>query len=104
MDPPPLPFQLQDPGRLHQELANAGLKDVCVETITEELTFRSGTELRDWLVNSNPIAGMVLEELDLTKAQIAVVREALDRVVADRAGGDGATVLTNPINIGIATQ
>jgi len=104
MDPPPLPFQLQDPGRLHQELANAGLKDVCVETITEELPFRSGTELRDWLVNSNPIAGMVLEELDLTKAQIAVVREALDRMVADRAGGDGATVLTNPINIGIATQ
>jgi hypothetical protein len=52
----------------------------------------------------NPIAGMVLEELDLTKAQIAVVREALDRMVADRAGGNGAAVLTNPINFGIATK
>ena len=42
MDPPPLPFQLQDPERLRRELAGAGLKDVKVETITETLEFRSG--------------------------------------------------------------
>ncbi|MGH7230106.1 MAG: class I SAM-dependent methyltransferase [Nitrospiraceae bacterium] len=35
MDPPPLPFQLQDPEKLRQELAKAGLKDIRVETITE---------------------------------------------------------------------
>ena len=28
MDPPPLPFQLQDPERLRKELAAAGLKDI----------------------------------------------------------------------------
>jgi pimeloyl-ACP methyl ester carboxylesterase/SAM-dependent methyltransferase len=104
MDPPPLPFQLQDPARLREQLASAGLKDVRVETITEELTFRSGTELWDWLVNSNPIARMVLDKLDLTKAQTAAVREALDRMVADRAGAAGEAVLTNPIHIGIGTK
>jgi hypothetical protein len=32
-DPPPLPFQLQDPERVRQVLAEAGPKDVHVETI-----------------------------------------------------------------------
>jgi len=104
MDPPPLPFQLQDPARLRQELANAGLKDVRVETITEELTFRSGTELWDWLVNSNPIAGRLLDELNLAKAETTLVREALERMVAERSAGNGAAILTNQINIGIGTK
>jgi pimeloyl-ACP methyl ester carboxylesterase/protein-L-isoaspartate O-methyltransferase len=104
MDPPPLPFQLRDPARLRQELAKVGLKDVRVETTTEELTFRSGTELWDWLVNSNPIAGMVLDELNLTKAEMTAVRETLERMVAERAQGNGAAVLTTPINIGIGTR
>jgi SAM-dependent methyltransferase len=42
MDPPPLPFQLQDPQRLRREFANVGLKDVKVETITEPLEFQTG--------------------------------------------------------------
>jgi ubiquinone/menaquinone biosynthesis C-methylase UbiE len=104
MDPPPLPFQLQDPARLREELANAGLKGVRVETIIEKLTFRSGRELWDWLVNSNPIAGKLLEELNLTTAETALVREALDGMVASRCGGNGAAILTNPINIGIGTK
>ena len=40
MDPPPLPFQLQDPERLRKEFATAGLKDIKVETITETTEFR----------------------------------------------------------------
>ncbi len=55
MDPPPLPFQLQDPEKLRQELSKAGLKDVRVEAITEKLEFQSGQQLWDWLTNSNPI-------------------------------------------------
>ncbi len=60
MDPPPLPFQLQDPERLRKELAAAGLKDVKVETITETTEFRTGKELWEWLVWSNPIVETVL--------------------------------------------
>ena len=104
MDPPPLPFQLQDPERLRQELAKAGLKDIRVETITEKLEFRSGKQLWDWLVNSNPIAGMILAELNLTKEQTAVVQQALERLVRERSGGSGPAVLTNPINIGVGTK
>lgn len=104
MDPPPLPFQLQDPERLRQELANAGLKDVRMETTTEELEFRSGRQLWDWLLNSNPIPEKILQELKLTDEQEAAVRQALDVMVRERAGERGRAVLTNPVNIGVATK
>ena len=103
MDPLPLPFQLHDPERLRRELANAGLHDVEVETITEDTEFRSGEHLWDWIVHSNPIAGDILAELDLSDAQTAVVRDALATLVRERAGGDGPAVLTAPINVGIGT-
>jgi hypothetical protein len=45
MDLPPLPFELQEPARLRDVLATAGLNDIRVETITEQLEFRSGTRL-----------------------------------------------------------
>jgi ubiquinone/menaquinone biosynthesis C-methylase UbiE len=104
MDPPPLPFQLQDPETLRQELANAGLKDIRVETITEKLEFRSGRQLWDWLTSSNPIVGGVLAELNLTDEQGAIVRQTLDDMVRKRSGGSGPAVLTNPINIGVGTK
>jgi SAM-dependent methyltransferase len=104
MDPPPLPFQLQDPEKLRQELAKAGLTDIRVETITEKLEFQSGQQLWDWLVNSNPIAGMILAELNLTREQIAVIQQALDDMVSERSGGSNPAVLTSPINIGIGTK
>jgi ubiquinone/menaquinone biosynthesis C-methylase UbiE len=104
MDPLPLPFQLQDPESLRQEFAKAGLKSINVETITEKLEFQSGKQLWDWLTNSNPIVGMVLAELNLTKEQRAVVQQALDRMVRERSAGSGPAVLTNPINIGIGTK
>lgn len=104
LDPPPLPFQLQDPERLREELANAGLRPVRVETTTEKLEFRSGQQLWDWLLNSNPIPERILRELKLTAEQKATVRQALDAMVRERAGGRGRAVLTNPVNIGIATK
>jgi ubiquinone/menaquinone biosynthesis C-methylase UbiE len=104
MDPPPLPFQLQDPEKLHRELSNAGLKDICVETITETLEFQSGQQLWDWLTSSNPIVEMVLAELNLTDEQTTVIREGLDDMVRKRSGESGPAVLTNPINIGIGTK
>lgn len=104
MEPPPLPFQLQDPERLRRELAGAGLKGVEVETITETLTFESGKALWDWLVWSNPIVEAVLGELRLTGDERRVVQEALEQLVRERACGDGPAALTNPINIGTGTK
>ena len=103
-DPPPLPFQLQDPERLRRELAAAGLDGVEVTTITEELRYRSGEELWDWIVHSNPVAGAILDELELSEAQIAVIRGRLAELVSERAGGDDDAVLTVPINVGIGTR
>jgi ubiquinone/menaquinone biosynthesis C-methylase UbiE len=102
--PPPLPFQLQDPGKLRQELERAGLKGIRVETITERLEFQSGNQLWSWLTNSNPIAGNLLAELNLTREQTAVVQLALDRKVRERSGGSGPAILTNPVHIGIGTK
>jgi ubiquinone/menaquinone biosynthesis C-methylase UbiE len=104
MDPPPLPFQLENPERLRNELAHAGLRDVKVETITETTEFQSGEELWDWLVWSNPIVEMVLGSLTLTDRERGIIRQALDGLVRDRAGTCGVAKLTNPINIGIGTK
>ena len=65
MDPPPLPFQLQSPDRLRDELAAARLRDISVETITEVTEFDSGAALWDWLVCSNPIVETILADLAL---------------------------------------
>ena len=102
MNPPPLEFQVADPQVLHQRLTGAGLKDVTVETVTEKLEFRSGQHLWDWVLNSNPIAGMLVA--DLSKEQKADVRRVLDGMLRERSGANGASVLTNPVHIGIGTK
>jgi ubiquinone/menaquinone biosynthesis C-methylase UbiE len=103
-EPVPLPFQLQDPQKLRRELSGAGLKNVTVETITEATKFRSGTDLWDWLVWSNPIVEMILGELKLTNSERSTVQQALEKLVRERANGHDAAILTNPINIGIGTK
>jgi ubiquinone/menaquinone biosynthesis C-methylase UbiE len=104
MDPPPLPFQLQDPERLRKELAAAGLKNIKVETITETTEFRSGGDLWEWVIWSNPIAEAVLEELSLTDGERTVIQQTLEMLVRKRAGESGSALLSNPINIGIGTK
>jgi hypothetical protein len=104
MDPPPLPFQLADPNRLRAELAAAGLHDVRVETVTETTEFRSGQELWEWIVWSNPIVEVVLGSLNLTADERGVIQLALERMVRERAGGSGLAVLTNPVHIGVGTK
>ena len=56
------------------------------------------------MVHRNPIVGMVLGELDLTKKQTTVVQQALGGMIRERSGGSGPAVLTNPVNIGIGTK
>lgn len=65
-DPPPLEFQLSDPERMRTVLADTGLGEVNVDTITETPEFRDGRELWTWLISSNPIVERVPAGLDLT--------------------------------------
>ena len=104
MDPPPLPFQFQNPARLRRSMEAAGLTDVDVDKLAEPLEFRSGEAMWNWIVNSNPLAGAVLGELQLAPQQIATIREALERMVRERAGGRETARLTSPINVGIGTK
>lgn len=89
MDPPPLPFQLQDPEKLRREMTNAGLKDVRIEETSEELKYSSGKHFWDWVTNSNPVAGTILDQLNLTTAQLAVIQQAMDSLIRKRAAGSG---------------
>ena len=104
MEPPPLPFQLREPGRLRKELAAAGLKNIKIEIITETTEFRTGKELWNWIVWSNPIAEEVLAGLNLTGNEMEVIQQALEKLVRKRSGGSGSAALTNPINIGIGVK
>ena len=104
MEPPPLPFQLQDPQRLHEVMLDAGLSNVSVDTLTESTVFRSGEALRDWIVGSNPIVEEALTELNISSQERDRIQETLTQLVRERAGKHGAATLTNPINIGIGTK
>lgn len=105
MEPPPLPFQLSDPERLRRELAQAGLREVRVDTLTEATDFASGSALWDWIVHSNPIVKEeILACLRLTGAEERKVQQALDKLVEERKAGGRTARLTNPVNVGIGTK
>lgn len=104
MDPPPLPFQLQDPERLRSELARAGLDGVEVETVTETTEFGTAAQLWEWIVSSNPIAVEILATLRLSGEERATVRQALGALFRERAGDTGRAVLSNPVHIGVGTK
>jgi ubiquinone/menaquinone biosynthesis C-methylase UbiE len=102
MDPPPLPFQVADPAKLRQKMADAGLQDIRVETVSEKLKFQSGKHVWDWVTHSHPIgAGLVA---DLTAEQEAAVQQALDNLLRERSGGNGHAILTNPTHIATGTK
>lgn len=102
MDPPPLPFQVADPARLREEMEKAGLGDVRVKTVDEQLPFQSAQHLWFWVTNSHPIgAGLVA---GLTDAQVLSVQKVLDDMLRERAAGSRVAMLTNPVNIGIGAK
>jgi ubiquinone/menaquinone biosynthesis C-methylase UbiE len=104
LDPLPLPFQLHDPQRLRQEFANAGLKEIEVETITETTEFKNAQELWEWIVWSNPIVEEVLGHLSLTDRERSVIKETVEKLFGERAGKSGSAKLRNPVNIGVGTK
>ncbi len=100
-DPPPLEFQVADPDVLRERLVAAGLRDVRVDTTQQErLELSTGQEAWDWMVFSNPITEMILEDVGVSEADRARMRAALEMMIRDRATADGVAVLTAPINIG----
>lgn len=101
-DPPPLEFQVSDSDVLRRRLIDAGLTDVRVKTSEERLEFRSGQQMWDWVLNSNPIAGMLVA--DLSEEQRATMRQVLDGMLRERAGAGNRATLTSPVNIGIGTK
>lgn len=98
-DPPPLEFQVSDPGVLRERLEAAGLLDVVVDTSQQErVEFASGQDAWDWMRGSNPIVDMILG--DIAEGDQVQVLAALDDLIRERAGDDDLAVLTAPVNIG----
>ena len=104
MDPPPHEFQLADPARLRTELTAVGLRDISVEAIKESAEFRSGKDLWEWIVWSNPIVGRVLGSLNVTNDERGLIQKALEKRVRERADESGVARLTDSVNIGIGTK
>ena len=102
-DEPMLEFQVADPDVLRQRLIDAGLTDVTVDTTNQErINVRTGQQLWDWTLGSNPIPNMLVA--DLTDRQREDVIRVLDGMVRERSRGNGAAVLAAPLNIGVGTK
>lgn len=102
-DEPLLEFQVADPDVLSQRLVDAGLRDVIVDTSHQErITVRSGQQLWDWTIGSNPVPGALVA--GLTDDQRADITRVLDGMIRERSGGAGPAVLTAPLNIGVGTK
>jgi ubiquinone/menaquinone biosynthesis C-methylase UbiE len=102
MDPPPLPMQLADPTKFHDELVDAGLTDVRVETTSWDMTFSTGSHFWNVVTSGNPIAVQLTS--DLTDDHRAEAQQVLDGMLRERADGAPEAVLHNEMNIGIGTK
>lgn len=101
-DPPPLPFQVADPEVLHTRMVEAGLDDVHVEPASERLEFSSGSQVWDWVTNSNPIATRIIG--NLTADECLEVQNILDGRIRERADGEGTAVIDNAVHIATGTK
>lgn len=100
---PMLEFQVADPEVLRKRLVDAGVRDVIVDTAQREsVEVRSGKQLWDWTLGSNPVPGMLVAEL--TDAQRHEVVAVLDGMVMERADRHGVAVLAAPLNIAVGTK
>jgi ubiquinone/menaquinone biosynthesis C-methylase UbiE len=102
MDPPLLPFQLADPNRLRQELSDAGLADVRVQTSTWQMEFSSAAHFWDVVTNSNPIGQAMVATLP--EEQRTDVKKVLDGMLGERSGGGPTAVLATEVNVGIGVK
>ncbi|HEV8683220.1 MAG TPA: methyltransferase domain-containing protein [Actinomycetota bacterium] len=101
-DPPPPQFQVADPATFRERLAEAGLEDITVETVTFGLEFRSSADLWGFLMSSNPMGRILVA--NLSEEQRTEVREVLAGMLRERSGPNGKAVLNLDINIGAGTK
>lgn len=102
MEPPPLPFQLADPERMHRALVGAGLSGVAVDRIAWSMPFESGDHLWEAVTSSDPIGARLVA--DLTDEQRAEARHVLHGMLRERSGGGPAATLRAELNIGTACK
>lgn len=100
-DPPPLPFQAADPDALRERLADAGLREVRIDTITWEIAFDSVAHLWRMFTASNPIGAQLVA--GLSDAQRAEVTHVLEGMLRERSAGAPGAVLRAEVNIGTGT-
>jgi ubiquinone/menaquinone biosynthesis C-methylase UbiE len=101
-DPPAPQFQVADPARFRQRLAEGGPRDITVEPVTFGLDVPSPAHLWGLVMNSNPMGRMLIA--DLTEDQRTEVRAVLAGMLRERSSGNAGAVLTMDVNIGIATK
>jgi ubiquinone/menaquinone biosynthesis C-methylase UbiE len=99
--PPSLPFQAADPEVLRERLADAGLRNVRIETIAWELAFDSAVHLWNLFTAGNPIGAQLAA--GLSDAQRAEVIQVLDGMLRERSAGAPGAVLRAELNIGTGT-
>jgi ubiquinone/menaquinone biosynthesis C-methylase UbiE len=100
-DPPALPFQAADPEVLRERLANAGLRDVRIDTTSWEMAFDSAVHLWNVFTADNPMGAQLAARL--SDAQRAEVIQVLDGMLRERSAGARGAVLRSVLNIGTGT-
>lgn len=95
-------FTLADESRFAQELTDAGLMDIGIETVDHGFEMRSGTQLWDMLTSAAPPLARLVQ--NLSEEHQSAVRETLDDMVRERAGGGEVAVLNMQAKIGIGTK
>lgn len=100
-DPPPLPFQAADPDTLRSRLADSGLRDIRIDTITWEVAFDSVQHLWHVFTSSNPIGAHLVA--GLSAEQRAEVAHVLDGMLRERSAGASGAVLRADVNVGTGT-
>jgi ubiquinone/menaquinone biosynthesis C-methylase UbiE len=92
-------FSLQDPETLRKEMAEAGLRDVRVETATHILEVESGAHLWNLLTAATPPVAALVSTL--TEDQQVAVQQALDQMLRQRSE-QGPAKLNMQVHIGVA--
>ena len=101
-DPPTLPFQLSDPGIFYKRMEDAGLQNIQIIREIEQSEFRSGIELWNSVMSSNPIA--VQATSGLTEKQRIQVQQTMEDMVREQAGGNDVAILKAELNVGVGTK
>lgn len=102
MNPPPLPFQVADPEVLRKKMEEAGLKEIEIKKDVEELNFRSGKDMWNWVTNSNPVAVSLIK--DLSEKQKIQVQQSLEDMVREQAGGNDVAILEAELNVAVGRK